>query len=281
MSVEAVTEWPMSVKAVVERADDGERELLGDREDVCDGDDRDEGFEVPHCWRDFADVLSAGVDRILLYGPPGTGKTYAALRWGVRGDRAERLTCTEESTSADVTGTWMPVGEGRWDFLEGPAIRAWRANAGNGGRLVLDEIDRAGGDLLSLLLTMTDGEGSARWFHPLERQSIEPGPRFSVVMTTNVERLAEIPAALRDRFPVALRIDRPHPTAARTLAPDLRGPALQGSLGPEGRRVSLRGFHAFDRLRRDLGADRAARLVVGADAAQDFLDALTISALGA
>jgi MoxR-like ATPase len=127
---------------------------------------------------------------------------------------------------------------------------------------------------------MTDGDGSARWFHPLERTTLTPGPDFTVVMTTNVERLSDIPAALRDRFPVAIRIDRPHPVAVRSLSSDLQGPALQGSLGPEGRRVSLRSFQAFDRLRRHLGADRAARLVVGAESAQDFLDALTISALG-
>jgi midasin (ATPase involved in ribosome maturation) len=104
----------------------------------------DFGHDVPSCWRDVSDVFQAGVDRVLLYGPPGTGKTFAALRWGLRGECAERLTCTEESTAADVTGTWMPVGEGRWEFLEGPAIRAWRADGGRGGRLVLDEIDRAG-----------------------------------------------------------------------------------------------------------------------------------------
>ncbi len=42
---------------------------------------------VGECWRDLADVISAGVSRVLLYGPPGTGKTFAALHFGVAGTR--------------------------------------------------------------------------------------------------------------------------------------------------------------------------------------------------
>lgn len=38
---------------------------------------------VGSCWRDLADVISAGLARVLLYGPPGTGKTFAALHHGV------------------------------------------------------------------------------------------------------------------------------------------------------------------------------------------------------
>ena len=45
---------------------------------------------VGTCWRDVADVLSAGVSRVLLYGPPGTGKTFAALHHGVEHGHAER-----------------------------------------------------------------------------------------------------------------------------------------------------------------------------------------------
>ena len=70
--------------------------------------------EALSCWRDLADVLSAGLSRVLLYGPSGTGKTYAALHHGVGNNAAERLVCTEDLTSGEITGTWMPVGENRW-----------------------------------------------------------------------------------------------------------------------------------------------------------------------
>ncbi len=231
------------------------------------------------CWRDVADVLSAGLSRVLLYGPPGTGKTYAALHLGVSGTPAERLVCTEDLTSGEITGTWMPSGENRFEWREGPAIRAWRGDDGRGARLVLDEIDRASGDALATLLAVTDSPDSARWRNPGTNEWVRPGENFSVVMTSNVEDLEEIPASLRDRFPVSVRIDRPPASAVERLSGDLRAPALAGSLGPEGRRVSLRSFYAFDELRRHYGPARAAELVFGASRAQPVLDALRIASV--
>jgi MoxR-like ATPase len=230
------------------------------------------------CWRDLADVMAAGVTRVLLYGPPGTGKTYAALHHGVTAAPAERLVCTEDLTTGEITGTWMPVDQGRWRWYEGPAIRAWSARDGRGARLVVDEVDRASGDALSTLLAVTDSEGSARWRHPETGQWVAPGPEFSVVMTTNLEELDELPGALRDRFAVAIRVDRPHPASVAALSSDLRRPALAGSLGEPSRRVSLRAFYAFDRLRDAWGPERAAQLVFG-ERGTGVLDALSVAAL--
>ena len=232
--------------------------------------------EVESCWRDLADVLAAGISRVLLYGPSGTGKTYAALHHGVGNNPAERLVCTEDLTSGEITGTWMPVGENRWEWREGPAIRAWR---GLGGRLVVDEVDRASGDALSTLLAMTDSPESARWRNPETCEWVRPGPQFSVVMTTNIDDLEDIAPSLRDRFPVSIRIDRPHVSALASLSEDLRASALAGSLGPAHRRVSLRSFYAFDELRRRLGPHRAAYLVFGEDTATSVLDALAIASI--
>jgi MoxR-like ATPase len=235
--------------------------------------------EANSCWRDLADVLSAGISRVLLYGPSGTGKTYAALHHGAGTVPAERLVCTEDLTSGEITGTWMPVGENRWEWREGPAIRAWRGAGALGGRLVIDEVDRASGDALSTLLAMTDSPESARWRNPETSEWVRPGPQFSVVMTTNVEDLDDIAPSLRDRFPVSIRIDRPHVSALASLSPDLRAPALAGSLGPASRRVSLRSFYAFDELRRQLGPARAAQLVFGEDTATSVLDSLAIASI--
>ena len=239
-----------------------------------------EEFEVGQCWDDVADVLSAGVQRILLYGPPGTGKTFAALKLGLISGISERLVCTEDLTTGEITGTWMPAGAGKWEWREGPAVRAWKANSGRGGRLVVDEVDRASGDALSTLLAVTDSMESSRWRNPETGQWVKPGPDFSVVMTSNIEDLGEIPLALRDRFPVAIRIDQPHPHAVMTLSEDLRGPAMNGSFAESERRISLRSFYAFDQLRGPLGAQRAARLIFGEGSASAVLDALTIGTLG-
>jgi MoxR-like ATPase len=239
----------------------------------------EEDVVVGSCWRDLADVLAAGLSRVLLYGPPGTGKTFGALHQGIGAGHAERLICTEDLTSGEITGTWMPTSEHRFEWLEGPAIRAWRGVEGRGGRLVLDEIDRASGDALATLLAITDSPESARWRNPETLEWVRPGREFSVIMTSNIEDLDDIPRALRDRFPIRIYVDRPHPSAVAILSSDLRGPALSGSLGPEQRRVSLRSFYAFDELRRHHGASRAAQLVFGDDTAQSILDVLAIGAV--
>jgi MoxR-like ATPase len=216
---------------------------------------------------------------VLLYGPPGTGKTFAALHHGVGDAPAERLVCTEDLTAGEITGTWMPRGENRFEWREGPAIRAWRGVAGRGGRLVLDEVDRAAGDALATLLAVTDSPDSARWRNPDTLEWVAPGENFSVVMTSNIEDLEEIPRSLRDRFPVNIRVDRPPREAVERLSRDLRAAAMAGSLGPEGRRISLRSFYAFDELRTHHGPQRAAELVFGTAVAQSVLDALNIGAV--
>lgn len=232
-------------------------------------------MELPQCWQDVSDVVAAGVRRIILFGPSGTGKTYAALRYGVTTATAERLVCTEDLTVGEITGTWLPHRDGEWHWKEGPAIRSWR---GEGGRLVIDEVDRASGDALSTLLAITDSPESARWRHPESGEWLRPGAQFSVVMTTNAEQLRDIPSALRDRFPVAIRIDQPHPGALEILSPDLRGPAQSCAVAEPSRRISLRSFYAFDQLRAHLGAHRAATLLFG-EQSESFLDAMTISSV--
>jgi hypothetical protein len=144
--------------------------------------------------------------------------------------------------------------------------------------LVVDEVDRASGDALSTLLAMTDSTESARWRNPDSGEWVRPGPEFSVVMTTNAEDLALLPPALLDRFPVQIRVDRPHPSAVTLLGDDLRQAALGGALGPTGRRVSLRKFYTFDQLRPACGEDEAARLVFG-DLGSDVLDAIRVGSV--
>lgn len=222
------------------------------------------------CWKDVHDVLAAGVDRLILFGPPGTGKTYAGLNYGVNQGEAHRLVCTDDMTNADVTGAWMPNASGTWSWHDGAAIKAWS----NGGRLVVDEIDKAGGDVFATLLAMTDTVDSARWEHPETGRVVTPKDGFSVVMTTNVEDMDELPTALKDRFPVAIRIDRPHPAALEKLGQDLRPYAVR--MADAGyRRISLRSFYAFDKLRISMGEERAAKMVFGTRG-ESILDSIRI-----
>jgi len=230
-------------------------------------------IDTPKCWQDVESVLNAGIDRVILYGPPGTGKTYAGLHYGNVESGAYRIICNEDMTSADITGYMKPSGN-EWKWVDGQAVKAWD----RGARVVADEINLASGDVLSLMLAMFDTPESAEWEHPETGHIHRPQPGFSVVMTTNVEDMDELPQALKDRFPVAIRIDKPHPSALMTLSPDLRNAAMASADADGSRRFSMRAFKAFDTLRKSVDDTDAARLIFG-HRSSDILDAIRVESL--
>jgi len=233
--------------------------------------------KLPHCWKKLDNALTAGIDRIILFGPSGTGKTYAGLNHGSTQGGSHRLICTEDMTTADVCGAFMPDNKGTFSWVAGSALKAWDGDGITGGRLVADEIDKAGGDVLATLLAFTDTPESASWENPETGRIHRPRDGFSVIMTTNIENMAELPTALSDRFPVRIRIDQPHPSALTRLSSDLHGIAV--SLADAGReRVSLRAFYAFDKLRSSLPVGEAAELVFG-DRASAIMEAMKIDSL--
>ena len=229
---------------------------------------------LPACWQDFHDVLEAGIDRVILFGPPGTGKTYAGLNAGNVSAGSFRLACTEDMTEADIRGMWMPNGNGTWNWHMGAAMKAWQGDGLVGGRLVVDEVDRASGDAESIMLAVTDTIESSKWEHPETGRIHRPKDGFSAVMTTNIENMEELPTALADRFPVRIRINEPHPTALEKLSPDLRKYAVRMCDAGK-RRISLRTFMAYDKLRKQLGDENASRVIFGSRA-QDVLDAIRV-----
>lgn len=226
---------------------------------------------LPQEWQDLADILAAGVDRALLYGPPGTGKTYAGLTMKPAHQQAYRLICTDEMSTADITGLWQPNGD-RFTYNEGLAVKAWR----HGARLVIDEINRANGDVLSLLLAFTDTVASSSWQNPETGETITPTAGYSVVLTMNGEP-DDLEPALLDRFAIRLKISQPHPDALATLPEYLRQPAARLAQLDE-HRASLRAFQVIAQLEQTYGLRRAIELVLPhhADA---FTDALAVAEL--
>lgn len=231
--------------------------------------------KLPECWQALEECLNAGIDRVILFGPSGIGKTYAGMTMGNIENGAFRLVCTEDMTNMDVTGTFLPDGKGGASWLDGEAIKAWNGNGTNGGRLVIDEIDKASGDVFATLLAMLDSPESASWAHPHTGRIHRPLPGFSAIMTTNIENMGELPTALADRFPIRIRINEPHPSALDRLPADLRTYAVAMADAGE-RRISLRAFYAYATLRKTLGDERAATLTFG-DRAESILDAIRIN----
>ena len=229
---------------------------------------------LPQCWQDFNAVIEAGIDRVILYGPPGTGKTYAGLNMGDISSGSWRLVCTEDMTNFDVTGGFLPGADGSFDWHDGSAVSAWRGNGITGGRLVVDEIDKAGGDVFATLLAMTDTVESAKWENPANGRIETPKEGFSVVMTTNIENMEELPSALKDRFPCAIRINEPHPDALVNLPSSIREYARKMADAGD-RRISLRQFQAYAKLAKMHDKERAANLIFG-DRAEAFLDAVAV-----
>ena len=227
--------------------------------------------QIPQEWQDLADILAAGVDRALLYGPPGTGKTYAGLTMKPTHQQAFRLICTDEMSTADITGLWQPNGD-RFTYNEGLAVKAWR----HGARLVIDEINRANGDVLSLLLAFTDTVASSSWQNPETGETVTPATGYSVVLTMNGEP-DDLEPALLDRFAIRLKISQPHPDALATLPEYLRQPAARLAQLDE-HRASLRAFQVIAQLEHTYGLRRAIELVLPhhADA---FADALAVAEL--
>lgn len=228
--------------------------------------------KLPQCWQDVEDALRAGISQLILFGPPGTGKTYAGKTIALNEtDHAYRLVCNEDMTAADVTGHWMPNNTGTWSWHDGAVIKAWKT----GGRVVADEIDRASGDVLSLLLAMFDSPESASWQSPDTGETIRPTDGFSVVMTTNVEEMEDLPTALVDRFPVRIRINEPHPSALSRLSAELRNAARLSADEYGDRRISMRTWLAFDQMRKVLGDERGAQLCFGRHY-KNILDTLAV-----
>jgi MoxR-like ATPase len=177
-------------------------------------------------------------------------------------------------TNFDVTGGFLPDKDGSFKWNDGAAVKAWRGDGITGGRLVVDEIDKAGGDVFATLLAMTDTVDSAKWENPATGRIEIPRDGFSVIMTTNIENMEELPVALKDRFPCSIRINEPHPDSLKILDANIQEYARKMADAGD-RRISLRQFYAYGKLRVIHGDERAANLIFG-DRAESFLDAVKV-----
>lgn len=220
-----------------------------------DSNETPNAITLPACWQSVDDTLRANLNRVLMYGGAGIGKTYTAQTSHITSAGVFKIGCVEDMTTAQIEGMWKPSREG-WEFHEGSAVKAWRT----GGRLLIDEIDKASGEVLGSLLQFCDSEASASWQHPDTGETIKPAQGFTIVATTNSHPNA-LAEALRDRFPVCIEINEAHPSAIALLPAWLQEPARQLCRSTDDDRLSLRAFGAIAHLAQTLGVARAVELV--------------------
>lgn len=223
--------------------------------------------EALTAWK-IAEAVIPHSSRILLYGPPGTGKTTAANFAALKSGQVYNVTLTEEMPAAELRGQFVPKG-GEFVWHDGPALQAYR----NGGRLVLNEIDRGSSDALIFCYALLDDPGISKISLPTS-EHVTPHEDFSVVATMNGEP-SDLPEALQDRF-VSILIDKPHPDAMKSLPEDLQDAAHNSVSGTGESRVSFRTWRNFADLRDLVGEEIAAKAVFG-PRAQSILDTLKLS----
>lgn len=222
---------------------------------------------------DFACTHS---NRVLLYGPPSTGKTYSGIHNRPEGRPYYAQTFTEDTPTAELRGHYIPH-RGEFVWKDGPGTLAWR----NGGRLVINEIDRGSSEIQSLMYVYLDDPESAYLTLPTG-ETIHPKDGFTCVATMN-GLPEDLPEALQSRFPVKVHVNDIHPAALLRVSDDLRVIARELIVTDDVlRRVDLRTWLEFDRLRGLPGAsvELAASACFG-NRADELLSAMGLSGLAA
>ena len=171
------------------------------------------------CWNLLSKVLPV-TPRVLLYGPPGTGKTFIANTEGLKKDQeVYQTTLTQDSTAAELLGHYVPNENGAFEWLDGLGLNPSK----QGARLVINEIDNAGVDVMTFLHALLDDPKFAKFTLPNKtKEIVRPAEGFQVVATMNGVP-DDLPEALADRFPVKLHMDKVNPKAIEQLPTELRG----------------------------------------------------------
>jgi len=202
--------------------------------------------------------------RILLSGARGTGKTTAGMKAGA----VYSVTLHEESSVTELIGHWVPQGQA-FTWHDGVMTRAWKEGSG----VVINEIDKASGSVLTQLYAFLDDPEVARLTLP-NGETIQPKEGFFIVATMNGE-WEDLPLPLLDRFDIRLKVRAPHPDAVRKLHPQYQE-LVVGAYSVDEPVITYREVLAFQQLTEALGQAEVAAEIVFGERAQDVLNSFRI-----
>jgi hypothetical protein len=236
-------------------------------------------IDIPDPWKLHDMVLGARVSRMLVYGPPGIGKSYTSARWATRkGWRFLSVTLTDQTPMSEMRGHFVLKGS-EFVWHDGVVARAWRSTqSGEDVLLQLNEINEAGQDTETFLHNALDDPDIARLDLP-NGELLKPAPgKLMIVATMNGEP-EHLREALRDRFPVRIAVNEPHPDAIAALPADLQGVAkTMCTMDAPELRTSIRPWAEYAVLRTRIPPFAALVAVFGKARAADLAVAMNLAA---
>ena len=194
--------------------------------------------------------MSARVN-VLLSGRPGIGKSRLAHLVSQAGfqEKVFAIVLPEDTPVAELRGHFLPQGK-EWIWHDGPVTRAIR----EGSACILDELSHLSPEAQTFMhAAMDDSPITLPTGETVKKDKM---PWF--IATQNDESEALRPA-LKDRFPVIIKVDKPVPEAYLGLpTPEMQTAAKKEV---EGNKSSLRPWYAYAQLREHMEAEAAAELI--------------------
>lgn len=236
-----------------------------------------EKYEVG--WDLIAKILSSPINigsyRMCLSGPPGIGKTLTPIKTlRAAGYKTLIAGITEETPMSELRGHFILKGN-EFVWHDGVMIRAWRESHGpNPVCLIINEIDKSPGDVLSFFHTLLDDPDVAEIHLPTGEILMPKKDNIRYVATMNGVP-QDLPAPLRSRFPLMLQVSKVHPDALAAISPGLRQAAQNILENSTDRPYSIREFIAYESLAQAIGEMDALAAIFGSDSSM-LMDAIKV-----
>lgn len=236
-----------------------------------------EKFEAS--WDLVSKILSSPINigsyRMCLSGPPGIGKTLTPIKT-LRANGYETYIAgiTEETPMSELRGHFILKGN-EFVWHDGVMMRAWRASHGDKPVcLIINEIDKSPGDVLSFFHTLLDDPQVAEIHLPTGEILRPKDGNIRYIATMNGVP-QDLPAPLRSRFPLMLQVSKVHPDALASISPNLRAAAQNILENSTDRPYSIREFIAYEALAKAIGEMDALAAIFGSDSSM-LMDAIKV-----